>query len=50
MQDEKIFGVESDTKINGKDYSFVAISNFHNVKNSNNIVSDVASAINKFNN
>ncbi|RGC45518.1 vWA domain-containing protein [Absiella sp. AM29-15] len=50
MQNERIFGVESDTKINGKDYSFVAISNFHNVKNSNNIVSDVASAINKFNN
>lgn len=49
MQDEKIFGVESGTTINGKDYSFVAVSNFHNKKNSNSIVSDVASAINKFN-
>lgn len=49
MQDEKIFGVESGTTINGKDYSFVAVSNFHNKKNSNTIVSDVASAINKFN-
>lgn len=42
------YGSESDTIINGKDHGMAANVYFKNVRNTKNVVGDVASAINKF--